>query len=108
MVSASGMAVVVVAVVVSSEEDIEAGSAAASVMGVSGESFAGSGGAGAWSVDRHMALFMEYQCVGEETMKYRFTNVPFSLQYGSRFYIRFSPLFIFNIIAGSRRYLCNL
>jgi len=34
----------------------EAGRAAASVMGVSGESLAGSGGAGAWRVERHIAL----------------------------------------------------
>lgn len=61
MVSASG--VVVVTVVVSSEAGIEAGSAAASVMGVSGESFAGSGGAGAWSVDKHIALLSACQYV---------------------------------------------
>jgi hypothetical protein len=35
---------------------IEAGRAASSVMGASGLSFAGSGGAGAYRVDRHIAL----------------------------------------------------
>ena len=35
---------------------IEAGRAASSVIGVSGLSFAGSGGAGAYRVDRHIAL----------------------------------------------------
>lgn len=71
MVSESGVgfAVVMVALVVGSvgseDEGVvegsvdwgsEAGRAAASVMGVSGESLAGSGGAGAWRVERHIAL----------------------------------------------------
>lgn len=69
MVSESGVVAVVEVVVAESagsddgravEVDVdcgsEAGRAAASVMGVSGESLAGSGGAGAWRVERHIAL----------------------------------------------------
>jgi hypothetical protein len=70
IVSDSGVVVVVVVVVVvgpagsddegGSEGSVdcgsEAGRAAASVMGVSGESLAGSGGAGAWRVERQIAL----------------------------------------------------
>ena len=64
MVSESGVVVVVWSA--GSEDDgvvegsvdwgSEAGRAAASVMGVSGESLAGSGGAGAWRVERQIAL----------------------------------------------------
>lgn len=64
MVSESGVVVGVSSAASEDEGEVEgsvdwgseAGRAAASVMGVSGESLAGSGGAGAWRVERHIAL----------------------------------------------------
>jgi len=63
MVSESGVVVGVWSAASEDEGEVEgsvdwgseAGRAAASVMGVSGESLAGSGGAGAWRVERHIA-----------------------------------------------------
>ena len=64
MVSESGVVVGVSSAASEDEGEVEgsvdwgseAGRAAASVMGVSGESLAGSGGAGAWRVERQIAL----------------------------------------------------